>query len=86
MTGSEAARRDREQDDRLQRVRRADDDVQTAQPGGRRGVELGWRRVGHVPQGTAAGEKRTPRAPGPGMGFLRSRAAVAVSDPAPRTV
>ena len=34
-------RRDREQNDRLQRVHRADDDVQTAQPGGRRSVDLG---------------------------------------------
>ena len=61
--GERGGRRDREQDDRLQRVHRADDDVQTAQPGGRRGVELGWRGVGHV-QGTATGEKRTTRATG----------------------
>ena len=55
-------RRDREQDDRLQCVHRADDDVQTAQPGGRRGVELGWRAIGHVPKGTVAEDKQTPRA------------------------
>ena len=48
MTGSEAARRDRQQDDRLQRVHRADDDVQTAQPGGRRGVELRLRGRRHL--------------------------------------
>jgi hypothetical protein len=57
-------RRDREQDDRLQRVHRADDDVQTAQPGGRLGVDLGWRGIGHGPTGTGAGESWTSRAVG----------------------
>ena len=54
-------RRDREQDDRLQRVHRADDDVQTAQPGGRRGVELGWRGIGHVPRYGCGRETDDPR-------------------------
>jgi uncharacterized protein YbjT (DUF2867 family) len=59
-------RRDREQDDRLQRVHRADDDVQTAQPGGRLGVDLGWRGIGHAPQVRARARAGRPAQSGCG--------------------